>query len=843
MHILAICLISIFQATLHNGLRVVLEEDHSSAITTARIFIDVGSVYEAENTGRGLSHFCEHVVSGGTTPYRTEKQYEEMEMRFSARTNAYTSWEVTCYHTTVPSEYSDSAIMMLMEQVFSCSLDSFEINREHGVIHHEILTSDTPDERIWDAAFVFFFGSHPLSVPILGLEDAMLSITREDIYKFYSSRYSPSNAVLVAVGDFQASELFEFIKKEAQKFPSRPYLPSTVPPPPQYSHPRTDTFFEDIPHPLVYMMWNGAQKTADDYAVLSLLSQYLTGGQSSYLEKLLVEEKELSFELWTYNMGLRRMPGAFVVFNASPDIEKLHTAVGVIQREIDRIAAGEIDEARLLRTKNLIRYGLLKEWTAGTKAQLIGDGMLTLNDPLYFQNSIEKYSKITSKDLSEIAQRLLSSTKRQTFYALPSGLKEELSQSGSYSGQIPFTLHEKDNTPALLSQRTPGSQFVSLLVAFGGGSRIDPVGVEGACRIISEILGLKTTYMNSDRFSEKLDELGISRRSSCSDDYFYIYFDFPLENFGSAVELIGKALSEPDFSDEGTKDAKKSLSFEISQSTTNPNVLHGIFFRKNFFPPNTYNRYPNENSLAEISKEKLEILYRELKSSGNVVVAITGDVDPEEAQKALSENFPALNTGASLSSGIPVESIYPQSDSLIYEFQQTLVTYAFKTVSWGHPDMPALLVLDELLSGANSRIHDALRGRQDLVYWGWGYQASYGDAGAFIFISQTSLKNQDKVKEAYLAEIERVKTELLSQEELDNLRKGIYSSWDMSEQDQSRRLFRYSYLYLMGQPPDYYSSYLEPSLESLTPEDILDASVRYFDKGYWYISRPELSDY
>ncbi|MBN1619161.1 insulinase family protein [candidate division WOR-3 bacterium] len=843
MHILAICLISIFQATLDNGLRVVLEEDHSSAITTARIFIDVGSVYETENTGRGLSHFCEHVVSGGTTPFRTEKQYEELEKRFGARTNAYTSWEVTCYHTTVPSDYSDSAIMMLMEQVFSCSLDSFEISREHGVIHHEILTSDTPDERVWDAAFVFFFGNHPLSVPILGLEDAMLSITREDIYKFYCARYSPSNAVLVAVGDFQTSELFEFIEKQAQKFHSRPYLPSTVPSPPQYSHPRTDTVFEDIPHPLVYMMWNGAQKTADDYDALSLLSQYLTGGQSSYLEKLLVEEKELSFETWTYNMGLRRMPGAFVVFNASPDMEKLHNAVGVIQREIDRIAAGDIDEARLSRTKNLIRYSLLKEWTAGTKAQLIGDGMLTSNDPLYFQNSIEKYSRITSADLSEISQRLLSSSKRQTFFALPSALKEELIPNERYSGQIPFTLHEREGSPALLSQRTPGSQYVSMLVTFGGGSRVDPVGAEGTCRVISEILGLKTTYMNSDRFSEKLDELGISRRSSCSDDYFYIYFDFPLENFDSAVELIGKAISAPDFSDQGTRDAKKSLSFEIAQSSTNPNYLHGKFFRNNFFPQNTYNRYPDENSMAEISRENLEKLYREIKSSGNVVVAITGDVDPEKAQKALSANFPALNAGSSLASGRPVENIYPRSDSLIYEFQQTLVTYAFKTVPWGHPDGPALLILDELLSGANSRIHDALRGRQDLVYWGWGYQASYGDAGAFIFISQTSQKNQDKVKEAYLAEIERVKTELLSQEELDNLRNAIFSSWDMSEQDQLRRLFRYSFLYLMGQPPDYYSSNLSPSLESLTPEDILDAAVLYFDKGYWFISRPDNSDY
>lgn len=840
---LLISLISIFQSTLPNGLRIVLEEDHSSPITTVNIFVDIGSVYEGINTGKGLSHFCEHVVSGGTTLFRTESEYNEMENRWGSHSNAYTSWEVTCYHQTVPSKYSDSTTMALLEQVFSCEFDSFEIAREHGVIHHEILTSDTPDERIWDAAFLFFFGSHPLSVPILGLEDAMLAISEEDLKNFYETHYCPSNAVLVAVGDFNTTELYEFILKESEKFPSKPYEPSFAPPTTQYTYPRCDTFYDEIPHPLVYMIWNGAQKNTLDYTVLSVMSQYLTGGQASYLKNILVEDRELAFEVWSYNMGLRRADGAFMISSACQDPLKLDESVKIIQSEIDKIARGEIDEARFLRTKNLIRYGLLEEWSAGTKSQLMGDGMLTANDPLYFQNSMDQLSIITTKDLSEAASRMLSSSRRQTFFAFPSEYEDEISPNERFVGRIPFILFHTQNYPAVLSQKNPGSLYVSMQIAFGGGKSIDPAGLEGATRIISEVLALRTTLMNYDKINEKMDELGISRSAQCSDNHFYINFDFPLENFDEAMKLIGEALSKPDFSDEAVKDAKNELIFELAQNATNPNYLHGKFFRTRFYSPNSHNRYPDESSISNISREDLENLYRKMSVENNVVVSMTGDVESDRVLFLIKKHFPRLGSGSSLVLREEPDIFTPSDDSLFYGFQQTLVTYAFQTIPWNHPDKAAMLLLDEVMSGVNSRIHDALRGRQDLVYWGWGYQESFSDMGSFIFIAQTSLKNEDKVKQAYLDEIDRIKNELLTPEELDCLKNSIFSSWDMSEQNPGSRLSRYSFLYLMGENPDYYETVLRPQIESLSAEDVREAAVKYYTKGYWFISRPEQSDF
>ncbi|MBN1150625.1 insulinase family protein [candidate division WOR-3 bacterium] len=836
-------IIQVFQSTLPNGLRVVLEEDHSSPITTVRIFMDQGSIYEGFNTGRGLSHFCEHIVSGGSTEFRTEDEYREMEMRFNSRSNAYTSWEVTCYHQTVPSRYSDSVAMMLMEQVFSCSVDTFEVRREHGVIHHEILTSDTPDERIWRAAFVFFFGNHPISVPILGQEDAMLAITQEQLVSFYKTHYSPGNAVLVAVGDFETSQLYDFILHESEKFPGRAYEPSTTPSTPIYTHPRTDTFFDEIPNPLCYLMWTGCQETKPEYTALSVISEYLTGGQSSHLENILIDEKELAYEVWSYNMGLRRADGAFIISISSEDPKKLQEGIEIVQSELDKIARGGIDESRLTRTKNLLRYALLKDWTASMKSGLIGDGILTANDPLYFQKTLENISGVSAQDISKIALSMLSSEKRQTFFAFPSEYNQITGIYDTYTGAIPFVIYEGAGTPAIISQRDSSSLYVSLQVAFGGGSSIDPLGKEGAMEMLSEILGLRTKSFDLDGFKEKMDELGISRNSRCYDNYLVINYDFPLENFKKAMELIGEAISYPDFSDKSLSDIKKDMLYKLDQNNTNPNYRHNVFYTSKLYPENTYGRCQDEVSINSIEESDLRALFDKILVGKNVVVSLSGNVSPEDILASVESRFPHLLQGASLAMLPPSEIQSLMDDSLIYEFQQTLVTLAFPTVPWNHPDMPVLYVIDELMSGPNSRIHEALRGRQDLVYWGWGYQESFSDIGSFVFIAQTSLKNEDKVKNAFLEEINLVKSELLSGEELANLKNSIFASWDMTSQNPFSKLTRRSYLYLSGLEIDYYEDDFKSRIQEVTSEDVRNAALKYFDGGHWFVSRPDESSY
>ena len=78
--------------TWSNGLTVIVQENHVAPVATVRCYVkNTGGAFEGRYLGAGLSHLVEHLVSGGTTTTRTEKEIEKIIDTFGGATNAYTS--------------------------------------------------------------------------------------------------------------------------------------------------------------------------------------------------------------------------------------------------------------------------------------------------------------------------------------------------------------------------------------------------------------------------------------------------------------------------------------------------------------------------------------------------------------------------------------------------------------------------------------------------------------------------------------------------------------------------------------------------------------------------------
>ncbi len=92
-------------ATLSNGLTVIVQENHVAPVATVRSFVkNTGSAYESKHLGAGLSHVLEHVVAGGTTTHRTEKEIEKLVDTFGGATNAATSTDMTTFFIDCPAK-------------------------------------------------------------------------------------------------------------------------------------------------------------------------------------------------------------------------------------------------------------------------------------------------------------------------------------------------------------------------------------------------------------------------------------------------------------------------------------------------------------------------------------------------------------------------------------------------------------------------------------------------------------------------------------------------------------------------------------------------------------------
>lgn len=838
--------ISMFQMTLPNGLRLVLDEDHSSPVTTVRIFIDVGSVYEEEQTGRGLSHFCEHVVSSGTSKYHTEEEYAEMVQRFGIMSNAYTSFERTCYHQTGPSIYTEEMISMVMEQVFTCQFDSFEITREHGVITHEILMSETPDSKSFWAMLSFIMGNHPVSVPILGFKEAMKGITRDIVYGFYRKHYTPPNAVMVIVGDFNSDSILNYIEKEIDKFPSEPYQPSYVNETPHYLYSRSDSFIGDVSEPQINLIWNGTEDNTEADLALTLLSEYFSAGHSSILNRVLVMDTKEAVSTWSWCWSFRRFVGVFVLGASSDNPFKLERAKELLLAELDKVLEGEIEHERFQRVKRMMKYEMLRDRTVGSRAEFIGQGMLITNDPYYYPDKyIEAINSLTEQKVIEYAREYLDPSEVQIYYMIPEEMIDvETISETEITGMIPFVKQEMPGYPTLVYQKTPGSQYVSLTLLIGGGRKLDPEGFEGVSNILAELIMRKITFMSDEEMSIVMDDLGITKNIRVSSDFTYINIGVPLENLEKAIELFGKSLENIDFSEEAIDDVRIELLEELSFDNNNPDYLHSIFYYSKYFTKNTYDKFMTENSLNNITTHDLEDLFAVLMNQDNIVISISGDIDPAILQESIERFFPSLESGENLALSTPYAElpliVSPESDSQIYDFPQTFVSLIYPTgLKYGDPEIAPMFIIEQLMTGSAFRLHRALRGDEDLVYWGWGYQLNFGLTGVFLFISQTSLVNEDRIKEIYLEQVERLKNEDIPFDELENAKTSIFSRWDMYSQDPSTRVQQAARLYLFNLPLDYYDIQLKNQIRGLTSEDVRAAAQRYLDEGYWYISRPE----
>ena len=116
---------------LDNGLEVYVAENHNAPVFTMRVYVHAGSIHEDEFLGCGISHYCEHLVSGGTTHKRSEAEAQRIMRSIGGAGNAYTTSDHTCYYISTSATYMDSVIELLPDWVLNCAMDEQEVEREN----------------------------------------------------------------------------------------------------------------------------------------------------------------------------------------------------------------------------------------------------------------------------------------------------------------------------------------------------------------------------------------------------------------------------------------------------------------------------------------------------------------------------------------------------------------------------------------------------------------------------------------------------------------------------------------------------------------------------------------
>lgn len=288
--------IDLHEHRLSNGLRVIICPDHSSSVVTVHVTYHVGS-YDEDPSRTGLAHLFEHLMFDNTST-GISKQYDLYCTKAGGTNNAYTTYDHTAYHISLPAHQLELGLWLEAERMRMFSIDEQDLSTQQSVVLEEIKQNveNQPYMR-WMPAMdkaAFATDSH-YSWNVYGATDHVAAVTMEDASAFYHRYYRPGNAVLVVAGDCDPQGTLDLIQRIFGEI-SGGHAPIDRTPFDQ-SQRRTGVHVTErdaVPTSAVFVSVHGSSVMDPAMYDVDLAASLLGIGKSSYLYRHLVSKKRIA---------------------------------------------------------------------------------------------------------------------------------------------------------------------------------------------------------------------------------------------------------------------------------------------------------------------------------------------------------------------------------------------------------------------------------------------------------------------------------------------------------------------------------------------------------------------
>lgn len=279
---------------LSNGLNLAYQRLEGYKSVSVGVWVKAGSSNETEKNN-GISHFIEHMLFKGTYK-RTAKEIALIIDGVGGEINAYTAKECTCYYTKLLSEDLETGIDVLSDMIQRPRFDEEHIELEKSVILDEInMYEDSPEDLVLDILTEITFCNHPLSSPILGKKETVISFTRNDLLDYYNSYYVANNIVISVAGDFEEDKLISLMEQYFGEIKIGVSSNDKNPVPTFFSNYKYK--YKENEQIQVAIELPGVPYDDDRSYDIMLLSNYFGGSNSSMLFQKVREDAGLSYSI------------------------------------------------------------------------------------------------------------------------------------------------------------------------------------------------------------------------------------------------------------------------------------------------------------------------------------------------------------------------------------------------------------------------------------------------------------------------------------------------------------------------------------------------------------------
>lgn len=823
---------------LRNGMTVLIRENHASQVVSAQILVRTGSIYEGKYFFGGLSHYLEHVVAGGSTASFSEAEAQNTLKSLGGASNAYTSYDRTVYFINTTGEHYLDALRLLFSYVSESLLEPREVVREKAVIQQEFkLGENNPGSQLWQLFVQTSYLKHPIRYPVIGYEDVFVNISRDDLLDYYRQRYTPQNMVVTIVGDVSTDEALRKVLELSSNMVRSYDPPAVIETEPAQNTPRwAEKSFPPTRLTTMMLGFHTIPLTDPDLYPLDVLAIILGEGRTSRLYRELKDNRELVLSVSVSSWTPAYAPGLFS-FSFSLDRQKVDPTLTSVWEEIARVKKDLVKKSELEKAKRQIiaNFTFSKQSAAGMASGLASSFAAT-GDPYFDGQYVERIKRVSREEIRRVARTYLR--QEAGTVAILSPPREQTQVEATTATKTAGTVKKLtlDNGLILLLKRNPAVPIVDFQVFGLGGQRFEPENLQGISSFTMELLTKGTKARSKREIAETIEGLGGSLGSGSGRNTYYASLSVLKDDADTGLKLLADVLQNPSFPQKEIDKQRQDTLLAIKRLDENWQNEVSRVFRQQFYQQHPYQHdiIGTEDVIQNITRTDIQNFYHQVVMPNNAVLAIFGDIDPEEMVQKVKSLFGKWRSEKLLEPAIQ-DATAPLTTSDRIQKKTDKVSAAIFVGTNGmtlkDPDQPTVAVIDAVLSGISypsGWLHEALRGgNRSLVYVIHGFPSSGIDGGHFGIITQTTMANYEKVVNIILQKLKKIQQKPLEAKELAAAKNMVITMHEMSLETNGAQARSDAINELLGLGYDWDSRYPE-LIRKVTAEDVLRVARRLF---------------
>ncbi len=841
---------------LGNGLTVLVAPDDRVPVVAIVTWVSAGYFDEPDETV-GVSHVLEHMYFKGT-PTRGVGAIARQTKALGGYLNAGTIYDHTSYYTVLPASGFAAGLAIQADAYANSLIEPDELAREIEVIVEEAKRkADSPHAVSTETLYELLHDRHRMRRWRIGREPGLRALRREHVHGFYRRYYQPANTVLAIVGDVDADDATRLVERLYGGVPDAPVPRDRGPPEPPRREFRMREWTGDISRAEIAMGWCTPPVVHPDAPRLHVVASVLSAGRSSRLYRA-VRDRRLASSIAAYHFAPVDL-GVFVM-HATARPERALECAGAAWDQLARVRAGEVSEDELARVRQMHEGQWLRrlETMEGRANHLAA--WEALGDWRMAGEFFDAMQNATAFDVADAASRVLDPGAAAVVIYRPEGSAavtagadalraaldaaspEPLAASVAVRGAVvaAATAIRADETAGvlvyrtaagvpILVKRTPRAPIAYAGVFVRAGADIEPEPQQGVSLLAARTSLKATATRDGAHIAEESERVGASLAAGAGAETMHWTVSVPVARLPEALGLLADVVQAPTMPDDAVENERTVVLAQLAKMRDDMYRYPLHLAARAAWGSHPYARVSlgTEETMGRLTAADLQAWHRDVALVGEQVVVIVGDAEPDSLAAMAAGAFGALAPAPHRRGAPPVWSSAAGAEYERRDKAQTALVLAYPGPARDDPRRFAAGLLAGVSSGLGGRFFEALRDRQSLAYTVIASSVVRPLAGAFVTYIATSPEKEDDARRGLLAEIERLRTAPVEDDELHRARTYALGTWAIRQESGGAVMGDIADAWLFGSLDDL-ADY-ERQMNSVTVGDLQAIAVECLD--------------